>query len=106
MSMDMETDTVSLTDARRQQAERQEHSNHIQDDEKDSEVEDEDITIDTDRDQEQTKYPIQSSPPIKRPKRNPSVKCPICHEFVAPGQYRNHYQMELAHLESGTSVEG
>ncbi|KAF9189352.1 hypothetical protein BGZ51_009666 [Haplosporangium sp. Z 767] len=106
MSMDMETDTVSSTDARRHLAESQERSSHVQSDEKDSGVEDEDITIDTDKDQEQTKYPIQSLSPIKRPKRNPSVKCPICHEFVAPGQYRNHYQMELAHLESGASVEG
>ncbi|KAG0313533.1 hypothetical protein BGZ99_008827 [Dissophora globulifera] len=45
------------------------------------------------------------SPPPKRPKRNPSVKCPICHEIVAPGQYQQHYRMELASLEACTSMD-
>ncbi|KAF9928968.1 hypothetical protein FBU30_002024 [Linnemannia zychae] len=43
--------------------------------------------------------------PIKRAKRNPSVKCPICYEYVTPAQYQQHYRMELAQLEPGTSSE-
>ncbi|KAF9903090.1 hypothetical protein EC991_004217 [Linnemannia zychae] len=43
--------------------------------------------------------------PVKRAKRNPSIKCPICHEYVTPAQYQQHYRMELAQLESGVSNE-
>lgn len=43
--------------------------------------------------------------PVKRAKRNPSIKCPICHEYVTPGQYQQHYRMELAQLETGASNE-
>ncbi|KAG0039008.1 hypothetical protein BGZ82_010014 [Podila clonocystis] len=46
-----------------------------------------------------------SSSTSKRPKRNPSVKCPICRENVAPGQYQQHYRMELAQLEAGASAD-
>ncbi|KAF9327562.1 hypothetical protein BG006_009156 [Podila minutissima] len=48
---------------------------------------------------------ISSSSTSKRPKRNPSVKCPICRENVAPGQYQQHYRMELAQLEAGASAD-
>ncbi|KAF9952420.1 hypothetical protein BGZ70_000606 [Mortierella alpina] len=47
-----------------------------------------------------------STTPIKRAKRNPSVKCPLCHEYVAPGQYQQHYRMELSNLDAGHSQEG
>ncbi|KAG0334283.1 hypothetical protein BG000_008466 [Podila horticola] len=49
--------------------------------------------------------PTSSSSTSKRPKRNPSVKCPICRENVAPGQYQQHYRMELAQLEAGASTD-
>ncbi|KAG0296645.1 hypothetical protein BGZ96_008944 [Linnemannia gamsii] len=42
---------------------------------------------------------------VKRAKRNPSIKCPICHEYVTPGQYQQHYRVELAQLETGASNE-
>ncbi|KAK5822661.1 hypothetical protein F5H01DRAFT_148246 [Linnemannia elongata] len=52
-------------------------------------------------------YSNSSTPttPVKRAKRNPSIKCPICHEYVTPGQYQQHYRMELAQLETGASNE-
>ncbi|KAG9070089.1 hypothetical protein KI688_009420 [Linnemannia hyalina] len=52
-------------------------------------------------------YSNSSTPtaPVKRAKRNPSIKCPICHEYVTPGQYQQHYRMELAQLETGASSE-
>ncbi|KAF8948702.1 hypothetical protein BGZ47_003029 [Haplosporangium gracile] len=52
-------------------------------------------------------YSNSSAPatPVKRAKRNPSIKCPICHEYVTPGQYQQHYRMELTQLETGASNE-
>ncbi|KAG0201541.1 hypothetical protein BGX33_010255 [Mortierella sp. NVP41] len=49
--------------------------------------------------------PSTATPVVKRAKRNPSIKCPICHEYVTPGQYQQHYKMELAQLEAGASNE-
>ncbi|KAF8930148.1 hypothetical protein EDD21DRAFT_364109 [Dissophora ornata] len=70
--------------------------------------EDEDITIDTEEGLTRTKRisSSTSSTLVKRQKRNPSVKCPICHEIVAPGQYQQHYRMELAKLEACVSNDG
>lgn len=62
----------------------------------------EDITIDTEGERyQESKRPASSnsSTPAKRPKRLPSIKCPICHEVVPHGQYQQHYRMELAQLE-------
>ncbi|KAI1319783.1 hypothetical protein EDD11_003168 [Mortierella claussenii] len=66
----------------------------------------EDAAIVTDRDKRSAIASSAPSTPIKRSKRNPSVKCPICHEVVAPGQYQQHYRMELAQLESCAVNEG
>ncbi|KAK3814126.1 MAG: hypothetical protein J3Q66DRAFT_389489 [Benniella sp.] len=69
----------------------------------------EDITIDTEGERDQdSKRPSSSnsSAPTKRPKRLPSIKCPICHEVVPHGQYQQHYRMELAQLELCTLNDG
>jgi len=60
-------------------------------------------TIDHDN-QSEPRTSTESSP-AKRARRNPSVRCPICHEVVAPGQYQQHYRMELAQIESSSSHE-
>lgn len=73
-----------------------------------------DLVIDSELDQERIApaAPTFSSAsssltaPSKRAKRNPSVKCPLCHEYVAPGQYQQHYRMELSNLDAGFSQEG
>lgn len=93
----LDTSVNSKARARRheEQSEGREGAGHEQ--------ENEDITIDTEGDPDQDPGSLASlisSTPIKRPKRNPSVKCPICHEIVPPGQYQQHYRMELAQLES------
>ncbi|KAF9980587.1 hypothetical protein BGZ75_008262 [Mortierella antarctica] len=74
-----------------------------------------DLIVDSEQGQERiapsapTNYSASSSSstaPMKRAKRNPSVKCPLCHEYVAPGQYQQHYRMELSNLDVGSSQEG
>ncbi|KAF9387787.1 hypothetical protein CPC16_006877, partial [Podila verticillata] len=62
-------------------------------------------TTDSTRKSSTRDAPYSSTSTTKRPKRNPSVKCPICHEIVAPGQYQQHYRMELAQLEAGVSAD-
>ncbi|KAF9969851.1 hypothetical protein BGZ73_007616 [Actinomortierella ambigua] len=43
---------------------------------------------------------VPQTPTTKRQKRGPSVKCPICHEIVPPGQYKQHFQQELGQLDN------
>ncbi|KAF9109333.1 hypothetical protein BGX27_007739 [Mortierella sp. AM989] len=65
-----------------------------------------DIMIDTEKGLTRDRARLESmvsTTPAKRSKRNPSVKCPICHEIVSPGQYQQHYRMELVQLESCVS---
>ncbi|KAF9353779.1 hypothetical protein BGX26_008449 [Mortierella sp. AD094] len=78
------------------------HRNHYQEDEShsDSHEGEQDIAIDTEEAPRAHSSSLISDTPVKRSKRNPSVKCPICHEIVPPGQYQQHYRMELAQLES------
>jgi hypothetical protein len=65
--------------------------------------------LDEDNSNRNKRHSYSNSPtpatPVKRAKRNPSIKCPICHEFVTPGQYQQHYRMELTQLETGVSNE-
>ncbi|KAF9175510.1 hypothetical protein BGX21_001429 [Mortierella sp. AD011] len=77
------------------------HRNHDHEEShSDSHEGEQDIAIDTEEAPRTHPSSLMSSAPIKRSKRNPSVKCPICHEIVTPGQYQQHYRMELAQLES------
>ncbi|KAF9431804.1 hypothetical protein BGZ76_011678 [Entomortierella beljakovae] len=81
-----------------------EHGNQSDD------LEDNDIIVDAEDDTikggDALRTASSSSTAPKRSKRNPSIKCPICHEIVSPGQYQQHYKMELAQLESCASNNG
>ncbi|KAG0201833.1 hypothetical protein BGX28_005458 [Mortierella sp. GBA30] len=105
---DTDTDTDSEIKPRGEKI-RRAHSHNITLEHESSEQGEVDITVDNEQDRERTEQSILStsaSTPIKRPKRNPSVKCPICYEYVPPGQYQQHYRMELSSLESGNLLEG
>ncbi|KAG0221458.1 hypothetical protein B0O80DRAFT_435898 [Mortierella sp. GBAus27b] len=112
MSINSNPDSLLETTANHRKSRRREERSYCLSDSADGEDghqdEDEDIAVDTegDPDQEVGSHPSPASPtPIKRPKRNPSVKCPICHEIVAPGLYQQHYKMELTQLEACVSNE-
>ncbi|KAF9913517.1 hypothetical protein BX616_009939 [Lobosporangium transversale] len=104
--MDNNTDSFTHTEHSRKDIDdkRQREGEHNNGDE--HLVEDEDISIDAEgNDRAPASIFSIPSTPVKRSKRNPSVKCPICHEIVVPGQYEQHYRMELTQLEACASYE-
>lgn len=100
MHMDMHMDMTADSDAEtRDPHKRKVTPDHTQR----HESEPADQTIDHDN-QSEPRTPTESNP-AKRARRNPSVRCPICNEVVPPGQYQQHYRMELAQIESSSSHE-
>ena len=106
MITDSDTDSVPDSDRSQQQQQLHREASRESMDGRGSEPGSELDEEDSNRNKRQT-YSSSSTPttPVKRAKRNPSIKCPICHEYVTPGQYQQHYRMELAQLETGASNE-
>ncbi|KAK3847362.1 MAG: hypothetical protein J3R72DRAFT_163448 [Linnemannia gamsii] len=103
-----DSDTDSLPDSGRsihKKASRESMSGHGGGSEPGSEQEEDEIGRNNKRQGYTSSTNTTPTTPVKRAKRNPSIKCPICHEYVTPGQYQQHYRTELAQLESGVSNE-
>ncbi|KAF9955872.1 hypothetical protein BGZ72_003319 [Mortierella alpina] len=113
-SSSMDTYTDLDRDSHRGKARREHRSPSIEEGAESSRRKSMDLIVDSEQDSERIApsgptamlASSSSTAPIKRAKRNPSVKCPLCHEYVAPGQYQQHYRMELSNLDVGSSQEG